>query len=76
MKELDQVILISDRPQDGLKAGDVGTVVHVYPSRRTYEVEFMTMAGDTLAVIPLEQDAIRTVTADDVAHVRSLRGAA
>ena len=35
------VRLLPDRPADGLKAGDKGTVVHVYEGGAGYEVEFV-----------------------------------
>jgi hypothetical protein len=30
IKELDQIVLTADLPKEGLKAGDVGTVVHTH----------------------------------------------
>lgn len=36
------VRLLPDRPADGLKAGDKGTVVHVYEDSAAYEVEFIS----------------------------------
>lgn len=32
---LDSVVLVRDLPEHGLKSGDLGAVVEVYPSRRT-----------------------------------------
>jgi hypothetical protein len=48
--EHDCVVLTADLPADGLEAGDVGTVVHIHRGGEAYEVEFMTLAGNTLAV--------------------------
>ena len=45
IKEHDCVVLTADLPKEGLKAGDVGTVVHVHGNGVAYEVEFMTFAG-------------------------------
>ena len=50
IKEHDLVVLTEDLPTEGLKAGDVGTVVHVYADGNAYEVEFVTGAGQTLAL--------------------------
>lgn len=50
IRELDRVVLTKDLPEDGLKAGDVGTVTHVYRDGGAYEVEFLTLSGQTLAV--------------------------
>jgi hypothetical protein len=50
IKEHDRVVLKSDLPAEGLKAGDVGTVVHIYQDGLAYEVEFTALNGDTVAV--------------------------
>jgi hypothetical protein len=50
IKEHDRVVLKSDLPAEGLKAGDVGTVVHIYRDGLAYEVEFTPLNGDTAAV--------------------------
>ncbi|MYA61533.1 MAG: DUF4926 domain-containing protein, partial [Dehalococcoidia bacterium] len=31
LKELDRIVLTVDIDEDGLKAGDAGTIVHMYP---------------------------------------------
>lgn len=54
IRELDQVVLTSDVPAEGLVVGDVGTVVLIYRDGQAYEVEFMTFEGKTAAVITLE----------------------
>jgi hypothetical protein len=54
IKEHNRIVLTSDIPAEGLKAGDVGTVVHVYRDGLAYEVEFTTLAGDTAAVVTVE----------------------
>ncbi len=53
IKEHDIVVLASDLETEGLKSGDVGTVVHVYPGGEAYEVEFMAWDGETVAVATL-----------------------
>jgi len=40
-KELDTVVLDRDLPEKGLRAGDLGAVVHVYPTWGI-EVEFVS----------------------------------
>jgi hypothetical protein len=42
MSEHDVVVLTRDLPEHGLRAGDVGAVVHVYSNGKAYEVEFVT----------------------------------
>ena len=68
--EHDTVVLTQDVPNEGLTAGDVGTVVHVHNNGEGYEVEFMTLAGQTIAVASLLADQVRPVGRQDVAHVR------
>jgi len=72
MKEHDCVVLTQDVRELGLEAGDIGTVVHVHPGGAGYEVEFMTLAGDTLAVLTLRPVQLRSIQPRDVAHVREL----
>ena len=43
------VVLTEDIPNEGLKAGDVGTSVHVHGNEKAYEVEFVTLTGVTVA---------------------------
>jgi hypothetical protein len=69
-KEHDCVVLLQDLPEENLKAGDIGTVVHIHKGGAGYEVEFMTLAGETLCVASLMAGQVRSVTRHDVAHVR------
>jgi len=66
-----EVILARDLPQDGLRSGDIGTVVHIYP-QGGLEVEFFTASGKTRAVVTLREADIRMATDDDVVAVRKL----
>ncbi len=45
IKEHDIVVLTEDVPEEGLTAGDVGTVVHIHNQGEGYEVEFVTLAA-------------------------------
>jgi hypothetical protein len=75
IKEHDCVVLTADLPNEGLKAGDVGTVVHVHGDGIAYEVEFMTFAGKAIAVATVDASDIRPVGERDVNHVRELQSA-
>ena len=68
--ELDTVILLKDRPLEGLVKGDAGSVVFIHEGGKAFEVEFTTLAGDPLGVLTLAEDEIRPVSARDVPHVR------
>ena len=71
-KEHDCVVLTQDVPAKSLKAGDVGTVVHVHNGGAGFEVEFMTLAGETVAVTTLLPSQLRPIARQDVAHAREM----
>ena len=51
IKELDSVVLAVDVPAHRLKAGDVGTIVHAHAGGKGFEVEFVALDGETIAVV-------------------------
>jgi len=53
IKEHDCIVLTTDLPAEGLAAGDIGTVVHIHKGGEGYEIEFMTLDGQTVAVSTL-----------------------
>jgi hypothetical protein len=70
--EHDYIVLTEDIPTEGLQAGDVGTVVHVHAVGAAYEVEFMTLTGQTISVATVRASQLRPVSPRDVSHVREL----
>ena len=70
IKEHDRVVLKADIPKDGLVAGDVGTVVHVHPKGEAFEVEFLTLEGETVSVTTVPAAHLRPVGKQDVTHAR------
>ncbi len=70
MHELDTVVLTRDLPEHGLRPGDIGTVVLVHKDRAGFEIEFCTLAGDTVAVVTLPAEAVRPIDKREIAHVR------
>jgi Domain of unknown function (DUF4926) len=58
IKELDTIVLTIDLPKFGLNAGDLGTVVLAH-KHGGYEVEFVTLEGETIAVISLAPEQVR-----------------
>ncbi|MBW4623576.1 MAG: DUF4926 domain-containing protein [Cyanosarcina radialis HA8281-LM2] len=60
-KELDTVALTRDLPEQGLKRGDIGAIVHCYSDRTAFEVEFVDSAGDTIALLTLTNNDIQLV---------------
>ena len=72
INEHDCVVLSQDIPSEGLQAGDIGTVVYIHRGGAGFEVEFMTLAGDTLAVVTVLPTQLRPVARGDMAHVRAV----
>ncbi len=72
INELDEVVLTCDLPDHGLTAGDIGTVVLVHSAGKGFEVEFMSLDGETLAVATLRADQVRSVQPDEIAHARPI----
>jgi hypothetical protein len=72
IQELDRVILTRDLPEKKLKAGDAGTVVLVHNDGEGFEVEFMTLAGETFALETLMKDDVRPVRDREIAHAREV----
>ena len=73
IRELDRVVLTAAVPIEGLVSGDVGTVVHAYADGKAFEIEFMTLDGQTAAVATVEASAVRPVTGRDISHSRYLQ---
>jgi hypothetical protein len=73
IKEHDRVVLTASVPSEHLEVGDVGTVVHIYADGKAYEVEFMTLDGQTAAVATVSASSVRPVTAREITHSRALR---
>ncbi|HET6400883.1 MAG TPA: DUF4926 domain-containing protein [Candidatus Kapabacteria bacterium] len=71
IRELSLAVLTHSIPEYSLVAGDVGTVVHVYPDAEAYEVEFITGLGKTIAVLTLRPQDIRSVSSE-ILHVRTI----
>ena len=73
LKEHERVVLLTAVAAEGLEAGDVGTVVHVYQDGKAYEVEFVALDGHTRAVVTLEANQVRPVTRREMTHAREMQ---
>ena len=71
IQELHTVALTVDLPEHGLCRDDLGTVVLLHGDRG-FEVEFMTLDGETLAVLSLRADQVRAIDGREIAHARSV----
>lgn len=72
IRELDIVVLTHDVKEHALAEGDIGAVVHCYSDGNTYEVEFVTAEGKTIAVLTLSSDDIRLMKNREILHVREM----
>ena len=72
IKELDRVVLTTPVPEEGLECGDVGTVVGVYEDGLAYEVEFVSLEGETVAVATVEASQVRPVGPLEITHAREM----
>jgi len=72
IKELDPVVLTEDLPAEGLRAGDVGCVVMIHRGGEGFEVEFVTLGGETVSVVTLAAGAVRPVRPKEIAHARAV----
>lgn len=73
LKEHDRIVLTSDIPEESLKAGDVGTIVHVYENGNAFEIELLALDGHTAAIATVPASQVRSVTARDITHARQYR---
>ena len=70
--ELDSVILTTDIPEYGLRAGDVGTVVLLHCDGEGFEVEFVALDGETVAVVSLFASQVRPIGKREITHARKV----
>ncbi len=69
--KLETVVLVRDLPERGLREGDLGAVVRLYEPDGL-EVEFITAAGKTRALLTLKFGDVRKVQDTDPIAVRSV----
>ena len=74
IKVFDTVVLEKNLPSYGLRQGDIGAVVELYGDKGV-EVEFVTGAGNTQALVTLNQSDVRAIKASEILSVWSLNAA-
>lgn len=67
-----QVVLKCALPGLGLEPGDVGVVVHIYTNGAAYEVEFLSLDGNTIGVATVVAADLRQASGRAVLHEREL----
>lgn len=70
MQELERVALVQDLPEYGLKKDDIGMIVHIYGDHTGYEVEFVTLSGDLVAMVSVYPTQIRPLREHEIASAR------
>ncbi len=73
LTEHNRVVLTDDIADTDLKAGDVGTIVHVYPNAKVFEVEILALDGNTAALATVLPSQVRPVARTDITHARESR---
>ena len=71
-KEHDRIVLTRDIPEEGLKVGDVGTIIHIHRLGEAFEVESLTLDGDTAAIATVLPSHARPVSSRDITHARQM----
>ena len=71
IKELDQVVLTVDLAENGLVRGDIGTVVLLH-GEEGYEVEFVALDGETIAIASLSTSQVRPIGPSEIAQARAI----
>ena len=71
--EFEEVVLLADKPQYGLEAGDMGTIVDIDKTGEQVTLEFFALDGTTIAVVPVAFHDIRPVSNKEIAHARPIR---
>ena len=70
---LDTVIAAVNIPDQGVLAGDLGTIVEIYTAPQlAYEIEFVSPDGTTRALLTLSPEQVRRLAARDVITTRQL----
>lgn len=75
LEEHDRIVLTDDLPPSCLRAGDVGTIVHIHRGGEAFEVEFLALDGSTAAVETVPGSRLRPVAITDLTHARVLERA-
>ena len=75
-----RVALKTDVPENGLRRGDVATIVEHHQGRPGqepgYNLEVFNAVGETVAVITLRESQIEPLSSTGILHVRPLATAA
>lgn len=71
----EEVVLLEDITEKGLKKGDVATIVEHHPvadGEDGYSLEAFNALGETIAVFTVSESAFEPLTENEIFSVRSL----
>lgn len=74
-KLFEEVVLLEDISEKGLKKGDVATIVEYHPvpdGEDGYSLEVFNALGETIAVITVSESAIAPLSEKEIFSVRAL----
>lgn len=74
-KEHDCVTLTSDIEEKGLKSGDGGTIVHIYPGGDVFVVEFISPDGYAADIVDVPVSQVKAMTSEDITRPHSVEAA-
>lgn len=66
LREHDIVTLMVDVPEEGLKAGDVGTIISVHGDGAEFVVEVVEPDGWTAGIAGMSPDQVRSASAEEI----------
>ena len=70
---LESVVATVNIPEEGILAGDLGTIIDIYTQRApAFSVEFGSAIGSPRALVTLAPDQIRHLTPADVLTIRQV----
>jgi hypothetical protein len=70
IRDLDQVVLTKRLEALSLEPGDIGTVMLIHEGGCGFEIEFLTLDGETYAVTTVMADEVRSIRPNEIAHAR------
>ena len=63
-------LIKNGNPKEGLKAGDVGTIVYMQGKGEAFDVEFLDPDGGTVAIATVSASQMRLANREDIANYR------
>jgi hypothetical protein len=72
IEEHECVVMLRSRPESGIGAGEIGTVVAIYEAGKAYEVEFINPDGTTQALFTAYADEVRRASVQELDALKAM----